>query len=360
MRNRKAGEKLKEVLTPWLYSDLPDAGNWKNNTEAEWISHTNKMRDAIAYKLGNYRNMTDSQIQNNFDNIAGYLIEKEGFTTKGAEEAINKLMKKRNPKTGLLTELDYGTAHTNADEQLARLTLELNGFANPRFNNKDNVFATDFTAETTNGLIGIDAQSTFRRNKALSMPVATNLVDAGAAWNNNPDRPFIDIMNEAREIARSKGIQSAGSEMKLLETSNPDYNPIDLASEEFKTSNPDSIDKLKDYLMINHRSGQVSPLMEQVQRDHGRKHPKPKGPYDPTLPNDMDLVPMEALRAKLFEMTPRQMEKSGIRLDEGRMSRARNRELDLVLPQRVIKGLKDPMGRDLSSDMKEFILRYGQ
>ena len=134
------------------------------------------------------------------------------------------------------------------------------------------------------------------------MPVVANVNNARGIFTNNPDASFLESVLDARDEAKGRGIRNAGAEMKLLETSNPEFNPSGLASSEFKTLDG-PIEKEKHYLMVNHRGGQTSDLMQQVTR-------KAKGPYNITRPNDMDLI-YANVTGRVFERTPAELAREG-------------------------------------------------
>lgn len=362
---RKAGQRIQELFTPWSDSNLPDAGNWVGRSEQEWIDHTNALRNTIASQLGGFRQASDAQIQSKFDNLVRFLVDEEKYSISGAEEAINKLMRRRDPQTGFLTELDYATAHTNADEQVARLALELSGFENPRFNNKNNVYSTDFVANLGNDhVIGIDAQSTFSPSRSLTLGVVDNVADPLRHWEDNSNVQLGELLKGLRGNAQGLGLKNAGSENKLLQTSDPDVNPLKFASDEFKEIDNNDINKRKDYLIVPHRAGQRSSLMDEVQRQQNpNRRPKARGLYDPTMPNDMSLVSLAGLRDQLINMTPMEMLRKGIDINVPR-ARARTapgygNSLVLNVPYEFYSQAKDPNSMELAKEVLERMTTRG-
>ena len=350
VRKMAADPRIIEVLQPWIFSELPNAGNWVGKTEDQWIAHTQGIKGRIIERLSG---KTGDNFDRSSNRLVQELIEDEQYSKEGAEDAIKSILPgKRKDKQlpinqRVISEIDISTPSVNADEQISRLALELSGFDGVDFNNNSSIHNTDFTLPIgKNQAMGIDAQQFFNTRGDLRMGVVQHIQGGRAAFEGNADTPFGKIVNELRERAKESGDRWGGQEDKLLQTPDSSINPIHLASKEFKQLDAD-IQKQKDYLIVsnrgNQRNNKLTNLTKSIQYPKG----KIKGPYNPTKPEGLDLVSLIGLRDKLMEMTPNQMIREGIDLPD----RMDSKSLALTIPRKVYKDIVDPGGRELNPDV---------
>ena len=361
MGRRFAGGRLVEVMAPWKLSSLENAGNWVGKTEDEWLQHTQAIKKDIINRMsGRSGKSYDRELQY----IIEDLMEQEQYSREGAADAVRSLMRGsyksqqagQSPIQRVISEIDIGTPHTNADEQIALAVLNESGIP-AQFNNRAGIHNTDFILPVQGGSLGIDAQQTFARNGNLSLGVSQKLTGIRDAWQTQGSRKLQSIINELRKKAQDnpRGGRFDGSEMKLLETADPRFNPASLATGEFKEIGEEGVGKQKDYLIIANRAGQANARMKELTKSLDRPSGKTKGPYDPTAPKDIDLVSLGNLRQALLDMTPEQLEAKGITLPRYTSNAKSN--MTINVPASVYKDITDTSARSLNPDVVEYLLR---
>lgn len=350
VRRMAADPRIIEVLKPWVFSELPNAGNWVGRTEDEWIKHTQGIKERIIERLSG---KTGNSFEKSSKRLIQELVEDEQYSLEGAQDAINSIIPgKRKDKqlpinARVISEIDISTPSVNADEQISRLALELSGFDGVDFNNNSGIHNTDFRLPIGNNTaMGIDAQQSFNPRGDLRMGVVQNIQNGRAAFEKQADTPFHKIVNELRERAQESGDRWGGQEDKLLQTPDSSINPTYLASKEFKVLDAD-IEKQKDYLIVSNRGSQRNDKLTNLTKSLQYPRGKVKGPYNPTKPEGLDLVSLIGLRDKLMEMTPNQMVREGIDLPV----RMDSRTLALTIPRKVYSEIIDPGGRELNPDV---------
>ena len=291
-------------------------------------------------------------------------MEQEQYSKEGAADAVRSLMKGsyksrqagESPGQRVISEIDIGTPHTNADEQIALAVLNESGIP-AQFNNRAGIHNTDFVLPVKGGALGIDAQQVFARNGSINLGISQGLTGIKDAWNTQGGRKLQSIINELRDKAQNnpRGSQFDGSEMKLLETADPRFNPPSLATGEFKEIGGEGVGKQKDYLIVSNRYGQMNEEMKRLTRSVDRPGGKVKGPYNPTAPEDIDLISLSNLRQALLELTPEQLEARGVTLP--RYAKNTKSNMTITVPPSVYKDITDTSARSLNPDVVEYLLR---
>ena len=282
----KAG-LVKKLIQPWKDTEASDVPHLSPSAMQLGKSESEYLEDAHQLKLDIQRRSRGDK-EDRIDLIKD-LQKYHGFTATEATKTMQDIQE--NPYREL-RQVRYGVPNAQADEQVSRVALLMDGWDNVEFNNNGQVESTDLRG-TINGFdYDIDAQARMTRDGRLNLSMLDHVSPDQAQRVMNE---IFDARNVYEGINRVIGNGRYGvSEGKLLDTI--DYN--NLRHTDFFDRNRN--ERNKDLLVTTNRRNQFNRSSQYERDGHLIGFPARHSPYERTLPSYIDTIDLNALRDDVF------------------------------------------------------------
>lgn len=283
LQGPKAGIVAK-LVKPWVDTKPSDVPHLPSSTMYLGKSESEYLDDAHQLKLDIIRRSRGSN--DDRKELLDDLVQYHGLTKNEALKTMQDV--NDNPRASL-RQVTYGVPAAQADEQVSRTALLLDGWDKVDFGNGDPVEGTDLIGYANGDRLNIDAQSRYTYDGSLNVPLIRGVRNIDEAMN---------LLYGARNIGTgyNKIMRNLGGyEGKLTQTL--DYENL--------RHTPHFVENRHDFnkdLLIspNRRKQGNRPEPVAGPDGHIRDFQAFHGSYDRTLPSYIDTVDLMPLRNDVF------------------------------------------------------------